>query len=57
MKNVDEIDEDDNADNQEMENSDKNAEIEKSKAEKPMEVSENGGANKADEKESETKFE
>ena len=40
-----------------MEDSDKDAEIEKSKAEKPMEVSENGGANKADEKESETKIE
>ena len=40
-----------------MEDSDKDAEIEKSKAEKLMEVSENSGANKADEKESETKFE
>ena len=50
-------DEDDNADDQEMEDSDKNAEIEKGKAEKYMEVAEKDGANKVDEKESETKIE
>ena len=46
-----------NADDQEMEDGDKDAEIEKSKAEKPTEVAENSGANKSDEKESETKIE
>ena len=55
--NDEENDEDDNADDQEMEDSDKNAEIEKGKAEKYMEVAEKDGANKVDEKESETKIE
>ena len=42
--------EDDSTDDQEMENGDKDAEIEKSIAEKPMKVVENRGANKRYEK-------